>query len=390
MFKSTDLEYIGELQVSVKCLDSCGDDYPTSQILQRFTGVNSSSSGITVIPGRNLNCLKLSNAILEKTLSTPISRANIGFGLKVDYPYNLGSGPIPILALMSSSNPSSLINSQLIVYVWPDGTISLLPTNSNSSLVSSPGLFSFGKGWQYLEISAGGDSVSSTGTCVYLNGSLIIGPVRMTSALVSGYYRNSGPTNDYTSLDTFRFIGNLNSNTYIDDLYISDFAASYSRGRLGDVSLTLLLPSSGGTLNGWSPLPTGPDYTIVGKTYLDSSTYVYSPSGATVATSGGSDTYLVTGIPTGSTIYSVQANTMARYEPSVAAVGSGAIQTFCILSSTNYAFSNIVPTQNFIYYFGIQDFDPSSSPPFSWSPSQLNGLEIGVKNTGLSVVAVGL
>lgn len=363
--------------MAVKHIDNCGDDYSTSQITQRFTGSN--TSGCSVVSGGRLgNCIKIpTNGVLEKQLASFQTNYTIGFGIKVDYYSNLNDSPFPVLGLFSSSASSQWSSAQLILYLYPDGTLSF-SNDITKALKTSSGILDLSGSWRYVEIVI--TPITNTVSLYVDNTQVITTTTITTGTLSSQEYRQQGPATGFNA-DIVRISNSItNCDIYIDDLYIIDpLIVDFTAGRMGDICVQTLFPASSGTYQQFGVFPPGNSHylAVYDRIPDNASSYTYNPSGS-IATSGQIETYLITSAASSWTdILSTQINYTGLLNGSP---GSGTVNPVMVFSGL-HTNSDVYLTNSWKYFFQVVSLNPSG--PVPWTYTDFNTLEIGIKNTGI-------
>lgn len=169
--------------------------------------------------------------------------------------------------------------------------------------------------------------------------------------------------------DTF---GGVSTTNYVDDVYICDgTGSSPTNDFLGDVRVQALFPSGNGNssqLINDAGNSTN-NYSHVDETTPNTSDYVES------STVGDKDTYAFGDLtPTSGTVYGVQPVLYAEKTDA----GTRSIASIARVSSTEVDSANQALSTSYAYYTDIRETKPGGG---SWSISDVNGAEFGVKIT---------
>lgn len=363
--------------MAVKLLDNCGDDYSTSQVSQRFTGANTAGCSV-VSEGRLGNCIKIpTNGILEKQLASFQTTYTVGFGIRVDYYNSLNDSPFPILGLFSSSASSQWSSAQLILYLYPDGTLSF-SNDITKALKTSSGMLDLSGSWRYVEVVI---APSTNVVSLYVDNTQVITDTTITTGTLSSQeYRQQGPATGFNA-DIVRLSNSIsNCDIYIDDLYITDnLTVLFTAGRMGDVCIQTLFPTSSGTYQQFGVYPPGNTHylAVYDRVPDNASSYTYNPSGS-IATSGQIETYLIT--PAVSSWVNVLSTQISYTGLLDGSPGSGTVNPVMVFSGL-HTNTDVYLTSSWKYYFQVISLNPVG--PVSWEYDDFSTLEIGIKNTGL-------
>lgn len=210
--------------------------------------------------------------------------------------------------------------------------------------------------WHYYELKA---TIDDTTGYVELR---IDGSV---TGSFTGDTRNAGTS---TQIDAINMAGSQNNTgitVYWDDLYVLDTTGSAPYNTyLGDVRVRTIVPTAAGNSTQFTP-STGANYTTVDELPFSTTDYVES------STSGQRDTYTLGDITGATTVYSVQANTIAKKTDA----SSFSLKSTMRTGSTDYYGSDtpLIATDQTIVDLRTQNPNTATS----WTVSDVNGLETG-------------
>lgn len=148
------------------------------------------------------------------------------------------------------------------LYIQAGGALALYRNDTNVQIaVSAKTIWPTGGIWRYLELKYD----TTTGACeVRVDGvTAVSGTVPTTSAIGSIKFPNTP---------------NSKGEFLIDDLYIADSTSTINNDFLGDVRVSLLLPSADGTYQDMVPSSGTSHYSLVNDATPDTTSYVSTPN----------------------------------------------------------------------------------------------------------------
>lgn len=324
---------------------------------QRWFGTNAAFSSIsTSTPRTGSRRWQLSNANAFRTLGSANEHATliIGAACRADAP----NGASGLTYMIACSDSAGTIH--LTVTSDPSGKLSVRIGNSTGAILGSESGATFAATgvWHYLELKA---TLSNTvGSAeVRVDGSAI--PV---ISLTNIRTKNDGTKTVFDSVG-FGGAGAIS----VDDLYVCNAAGSINNNFLGDCRVQLLLPTSDGAYQEWTPTPAGTHYTTVKTLPVRTTDYVAS------ATLNARDTWGYDGVPAGVTVNGVQVTTAAAKDEA----GARSIAPLVRSGGVDVAGANQALSLDNQALIQLWERNPATSA--TWTAADVNAAEFGVKVT---------
>jgi hypothetical protein len=288
--------------------------------------------------GQALNNSTNNNSAYVRSLTAAAATIIIGFAFKTDSPTN---------------NPTILQwTSGRLVMGTSGGNHVLLAQNAGGTTIGTGTTNIVANTWYYIEIK---NVVGTSGTIeVHLNG----------ATEIASTVGNFGTTNN-TSIQTFYspFTGN---NTY-DDFYVCNGLGSTNNNFLGDVRVVTAVPIGAGAHTQFQPNGSASNWQCVDEIPPNDDTDYVSD-----ANPGDIDTYDITSIDGGASVFGVQNSLYARKDDAnvrqIAAVARQA--------GTDYVGATKTLGSSYLYYSELYDQDPTAA---NWTATNVNADEFGVK-----------
>lgn len=333
--------------MAVLFLDSAAH-YLLADIGKKWTSASASSIGATANPFGGPAVVLASGGALAKTFGT--GQATWIAGMR--FMLNSVGAATTLIELADAAS-----GAQVDVRFTTAGQLQV--TRNGTVLATSSAAVILSNTWYHLAFKS---LISATvGTyAVRLNG---VAP----AGLPDGSGQNTKAQTAATA-DTIRFKGSTGAtNCTACDFYICDTTGSVNNDFLGDVRVTLLLPSGAGTYTEWTPL-SGANYTNVDETAFNGDTdYNYS------GTVNQRDTYAMQDLASGYAVKAVQVVMAARKDDA----GSRSIATLVRQGSTDVVGTTVNLLDSYSFYTQPYDQDPSDST--AWTAAKVNSLEAGAK-----------
>ena len=321
-------------------IDSCGDHFNNiSDIRSKWDISNSDTSQYRLVSGKTNYGLEL-NSILGKYLGAEYSSIIVGLAFKIN-------GVVDNYEILGLGNRSPYTTS---IKLLSNGSITVLNTNSSSSITRATSQSNIiqPNTWHYLEVKVV-TSTNSTGSIqVKVDTTTVI-----SSSSISTVVSNSG-------INTFYIPGN-NYKIVYDDIYVLSTSGSVNNNFLGIQRVYVALPEFVGSNTSWGTNGSLP-------TVLNSSNYIYSNTTGDITTFNlqdfNSTLSSITGVQLGLGVKKEGSNSISisGYLYS----GTGYLNTKQFKVNNNYKVNSMVYDQH-----------PSST---SWTRSNLNAMEFGIKN----------
>lgn len=161
---------------------------------------------------------------------------------------------------------------------------------------------------------------------------------------------------------------NAHGVTEYDDVYLCDASGSLNNDFLGDIRIVGLVPTGAGNYAQWTP-STGSNWQNVDETGPNGDTDYNSDS-----TPGHRDSFVMGDLPTGAaSVLAVQYTLVARKDDA----GTRQVAPFVRISGTDYDGTTVSVTTTYDTYRELKETSPATSA--AWTPSEVNGMEYGVK-----------
>lgn len=325
------------------------DHYVTADILKKWSAYTGAAI-LTTSGRRGGGALEVGKGdTAQFNFTSTLGALICGFAVKVDQI----TSRQPIVQFLDSVTP------QVSVNVNPDGSLEVRRGLAGGTVLSTslPGVAQL-QAWFYLEVKA--VFGNTTGAFeVRVNGNTVITATNVDT---------QDSANAYATMLKL-YVGSTDSGGNVfDDFYLLDTSGTTNNDFLGDVRVDAYYPTSEGTVQAWTPTPTGTHYTTVDETAPNLTDYVSS------ATVGNKELFGVTDlVNTPLSIFGVQANSAAWKTDA----GLRAIKNLVRIAGTDYPSSaiNVAETQR--YACNIWEKNPATSA--AWTDTAVNGAEFGVE-----------
>jgi hypothetical protein len=310
-------------------------------IQKGWTGLGSYTAGTGRLDGRSAVCSGNTGA-QTWTHVLPSSYATLIVGMAVNQT-SIGNGAFDIRA-----------GATRTVRIQTDASGHYQILNSAGTVLATGTTVVTNSTWHYVEVKAFVNGASGT---VELH---LDGVVEIASTVV-----NIGSTN----LDTIALVRTGTSNQLNwDDIYAADTTGSAPNNTfLGDVRVETVFPDGDGAHLAWTPTGGGAHYTQVNANVPDDDTTYVSD-----ATPGDIDSYTVTNIDGGATVYAVQVDLWARKDDA----STRQIAPLIRQASTDYVGNTVTLGTTYSYYQQLYDKDPTAA---DWTAANINADEFGIK-----------
>ncbi len=216
---------------------------------------------------------------------------------------------------------------------------------------------------------ATGTATLNPGTFYYIEIKLVINGASGTVEVhVNGATDIASTTGNFgsTGIDNWGALGRTQG-MVIDDLYVFNGSGGVNDGFVGDVRVQTLYPNGAGNSTQWTPNGAASNYLCVNEAIPDDDTTYVSDS-----TVGHIDQYTLDDVDGGASVKCAQTNVYARKDDG----STRQVAPIWRQSSTDYVGSTVTLTSSYSFYLQQYDTDPSGA---AWTPSALNGDQLGVK-----------
>lgn len=285
----------------------------------------------------------------RKTLNSSVNTFIVGFAFQ----YTIASAGGSTLLQFRDAGVD-----QVHLTINTDGTLSIIRAASTvlGTTVKSLNVST----WYYIECKIKIDGAVGTYE-IRVNG--------VTWLSGAGVNTRGGTANNYGNEIMFAA---FNQNIVVDDLYVCDGSGTMNNDFLGDVRVETLYPSGAGTASQWTPNGAGTNVGCVsGVAPDDDTTYIETTAPGSV------DTYQLKDLAnTPANIYGLQAVLMARKTDA----GSRFISEAYRIGGTIYTpatGSGLSVYDSYYFDTDIQELSPATTG--TWTASEVNNLEAGIK-----------